>query len=39
MDDLTRVAALIREYNGISDRIATLVGRLAPTGHVSEFIA
>ena len=39
MDDLTRLADLIREKNVVDNKIADIIGRPAQVGHASEYIA
>jgi hypothetical protein len=39
MEELNKLAALIRQRNEISDAIAALIGRPAEIGHIGEFIA
>jgi hypothetical protein len=39
MADLEQLASLIREHNRIGERIASIIGRPALTGHLGEFLA
>jgi len=39
MNDLERLAALIRDRNSIERSIASITGRPALTGHTGEYIA
>ena len=39
MDELTQLAALLKQSNAIADQIATLIGRPTEIGHLGEFIA
>lgn len=39
MDNLVRLAELIRQRNAIERKITTVIGRPATTGHLGEFIA
>jgi hypothetical protein len=39
MNDLVRLAELIRQRNAIEQKITTVIGRPATTGHLGEFIA
>jgi hypothetical protein len=39
MNDLDRLAALLREHNQIGEQISAVIGRPALTGHLGEFIA
>src|SRR5206468_10403926 len=38
MDDLTRIADLIREKNVVDNKIADIIGRPAQVGHAGEYI-
>ena len=39
MNDLVRLAELIRQRNAVERKITTVIGRPATTGHLGEFIA
>lgn len=39
MQDLFRLATLLKEHNEITNQIAALIGRPAETGHMGEYIA
>ena len=39
MNDLDRLATLLREHNQIGEKISAIIGRPALTGHLGEFIA
>jgi len=39
MEDLTRLAELIRTRNAVAAEIAALIGRPAQLGHVGEYVA
>jgi hypothetical protein len=39
MDELRRLAHLLRQWNAIGDEIARLIDRPAQSGHIAEFVA
>jgi hypothetical protein len=39
IDDLAQLAQLLRQWNEVGDRIASLIGRPAEPGHIAEFVA